>query len=284
MEHLRLLVDGFQARTLDERTTGWPLLEFNEALGAAFLYVVIVVVLPRLLHPAGGKQAAAKGAAGDKAGAAGDLRSIRLVYNAAMTLINLYFVLEMLYQASVTTWFGAITPGEQGLGMAKVLYLYYLSKVLEWIDTVIMIVRGAQRQLSFLHVYHHVGTFLVWRFNVAYYPGGEAYPPALFNSFVHVVMYYYYFQSTRGYQPWWKMYLTRLQISQLFSFVVLGAYAMINAAPEHRYIGVINGGFALTLLVLFCQFYFASYGRRASASKHASAPSHSAGAVRRKQE
>jgi hypothetical protein len=59
---------------------------------------------------------------------------------------------------------------------------------------------------------------------------------------------------------------------------------MINAAPEHRYIGVINGGFALTLLVLFCQFYFASYGRRASASKHASAPAHSAGAVRRKQE
>jgi hypothetical protein len=38
-------------------------------------------------------------------------------------------------------------------------------------------------------------------------------------------MYYYYFQSTRGYQPWWKMYLTRLQISQLFSFVVLGTIA-----------------------------------------------------------
>jgi hypothetical protein len=35
-------------------------------------------------------------------------------------------------------------------------------------------------------------------------------------------MYYYYFQSTRGFQPWWKIYLTRLQISQLFSFVLLG--------------------------------------------------------------
>jgi hypothetical protein len=45
---------------------------------------------------------------------------------------------------------------------------------------VIMIVRGAQRQLSFLHVYHHVGTFLVWRFNVAYYPGGVRPPTSLF--------------------------------------------------------------------------------------------------------
>jgi hypothetical protein len=42
-----------------------------------------------------------------------------------------------------------------------------------------MIVRGAQRQLSFLHVYHHVGTFLVWRFNVAYYPGGVRPPTSL---------------------------------------------------------------------------------------------------------
>ncbi len=51
---------------------------------------------------------------------------------------------------------------------------------------VIMIVRGAQRQLSFLHVYHHVGTFLVWRFNVAYYPGGVRPPTLLFLNALRI--------------------------------------------------------------------------------------------------
>jgi hypothetical protein len=55
-------------------------------------------------------------------------------------------------------------------------------------------------------------------------------------------MYYYYFQSTRGYQPWWKMYLTRLQISQLFSFVVLGTIGLgLRETPFRFFVLLVLG-------------------------------------------
>ena len=46
--------------------------------------------------------------------------------------------------------------------MAAVLWVFYMSKILDFVDTVIIIVRRKWRQLSFLHVFHHVSIFLVW--------------------------------------------------------------------------------------------------------------------------
>ena len=74
------------------------------------------------------------------------------------------------------------------LQMAKILYIFYLSKILEFGDTVIMALKKNYHQISFLHVYHHSSIFCVWWVIVYFAPGGESYFSAALNSGIHVFM------------------------------------------------------------------------------------------------
>jgi len=50
----------------------------------------------------------------------------------------------------------------------------------------------------------------------------------LFNTFVHVVMYYYFSRTAIGVSVWWKNYITALQIVQFVSSLV--AFAVFARA------------------------------------------------------
>jgi len=231
----------------DERTKDWPLMNLNHVVLASLIYLGAVFLGPYLMQ--GQKKL--------------ELKNIRIIHNFAMFALNLYMAGEILRQAAKTSWYGPIFRDERGLGMARALWLFYASKVLEFNDTFIMILRQSSGQISFLHVYHHLSVLWMWWFNVMYYPGGEAYPSAWLNSFVHIWMYGYYFLSTLGFNVWWKRYLTQLQISQLAMFVVQGVSLLFTGDPEFRVIGAVNGVYASTLLALFVNFYRQSYQTRA---------------------
>mmetsp|Transcript_3698 Transcript_3698/g.6635 ORF Transcript_3698/g.6635 Transcript_3698/m.6635 type:complete len:268 (+) Transcript_3698:197-1000(+) len=91
------------------------------------------------------------------------------------------------------------------------MYVFYLSKYYELLDTVIMVLK--KRPLNFLHVYHHcivMPLFFVymetdmvihWILVVA-------------NSFVHCWMYYYYAMTCLGKTVSFKKYITMMQIVQ----------------------------------------------------------------------
>lgn len=90
-------------------------------------------------------------------------------------------------------------------------YAYYLSKFYEFLDTVLLLVKA--KPASFLHVFHHAVVVVMawlWVDQAQTLQWGGL----LTNTAVHVVMYWYYYETTLGNSPWWKKYITSFQIAQ----------------------------------------------------------------------
>src|SRR5947209_12697367 len=66
--------------------------------------------------------------------------------------------------------------------MAKYIWLFYVSKTFEFMDTFIMVLKKNNHQISFLHVYHHFSIFMIWWFVTFTVPNGESYFSAALNS------------------------------------------------------------------------------------------------------
>ena len=94
--------------------------------------------------------------------------------------------------------------------------------------------------------------------NVGY--DGDIYLTIILNGLIHTIMYTYYFVSMHTNEIWWKSALT---MSQMVQFVLMNAqagYLIYNSCGTYplnltkAYLGYI-----VTLLVLFLQFFIASY-------------------------
>ena len=53
------------------------------------------------------------------------------------------------------------------------VYLYYISKLIELLDTVLFLLTKRFRQITFLHVYHHSTMPLIWWIGAKWFPGGQ---------------------------------------------------------------------------------------------------------------
>ncbi|MED6159697.1 hypothetical protein PIB30_044623 [Stylosanthes scabra] len=113
------------------------------------------------------------------------------------------------------------TPNQAHWACLLWVYIFYLSKILEFMDTLLIILSNSIQRLSFLHVYHH-STVVIMCY-IWLQISQTLFPVMLFtNASVHVLMYAYYLSCALGVRPKWKKLVTDVQIMQFYSsFLVL---------------------------------------------------------------
>jgi len=201
-----------------------------------------------------------------------------LVHNFIMSTLSAYMCFGTLWQTYYDGYGMLMNPGDEsarGWSMAKMVWLFSMSKMPEFIDTFLMVVKKNFRQISFLHVYHHVSIFVIcWLFCFVR-PGGEAYLSVVLNSGVHVVMYGYYFLSAMGVKwvSFVKKYITMMQISQFCIMMVqhtVDILINIFTTPKASYpvsISILMWFYISSMLALFANFYIQDRKREAALRK-----------------
>ncbi|XP_058452276.1 elongation of very long chain fatty acids protein 7-like [Malaya genurostris] len=203
-----------------------------------------------------------------------DLRNFLVVYNLFQTVFSTWIFYEYLQSG----WWGHYSfrcqpvdysDNPLALRMARTCWWYYISKFTEFFDTIFFILRKKYQHVSTLHVIHHgCMPFSVWM-GMKFAPGGHSTFFAMLNSFVHIVMYFYYMVAALGpkYQKyiWWKKYLTAFQMVQFVAIFTHQFQLLFTECDYPKGFMVWIGLHGVMFLFLFSDFYKQAYSKRKTA-------------------
>jgi len=137
------------------------------------------------------------------------------VYNVVQILLCGYMFWGMM-SCATHNLFGINSTYDSG--GEWFVFVHYLSKYLDWFDTLWIVLKKNRQQLSFLHVYHHATISMVWGYLLHSGVGnGTTRYGAWINSLTHVIMYSHYLWTSFGLKNPFKRYITMWQIMQFYS-------------------------------------------------------------------
>ncbi|KAL9658643.1 hypothetical protein ABK040_006179 [Willaertia magna] len=183
---------------------------------AILVYAFIVFILPKLLPQKGFRDSVL-------------LKYSMIFWNFFLTVLSLFMLLGTLipyidiFKTHYKGNFWELVcdrdemVNEKVVGSPRVVwaYVFALSKYLELIDTLFLVVKSPSRPVPFLHWYHHM-TVLYFTWYAVYTQYSVGFCFIIMNSAIHTVMYFYYMLKEMGYNPSWSIVLTIGQISQMF--------------------------------------------------------------------
>lgn len=231
-------------------------------LGAIAVYVVMVVLLPRLLSARYAKydeevplfdKTTGEAKMDKKTGKQrtkivragpipkGLMKMIMFVWNGALCVMSICIVLGCLppYVDYIRHygWFSTATKQGTLCDSSRVLMrngsmnfwgtVFVLSKYAELGDTLLLILKRSD--VKVLQWWHHT-TVLAFTWYAAYFELSCAWVFICFNAVVHSIMYYYFAMTMGfGWRFWWAKYLTHLQIVQM----VVGIATVCSWSYQH---------------------------------------------------
>ncbi|XP_066919791.1 very long chain fatty acid elongase AAEL008004-like isoform X1 [Clytia hemisphaerica] len=213
-------------QTGDVRTATMPFIQSPKyVVCAVILYLLMVIFGPRIMEKRQPFQ----------------LRNVLIGYNCFSVVFSVWMMWEFFACSVLNPNFNLLCQdviqadtSPMTMRLVNVHWWYFFSKVIEFLDTLFFVLRKKNKQISFLHVYHH-GSMLILQWSlVKYVPGGVSYFGPMLNCFIHTLMYAYYMLSAFGPHMqkylWWKKYLTRMQ---MYQFVLI--FLHVSNAMTHKY-------------------------------------------------
>jgi hypothetical protein len=197
------------------------------------------------------------------------IKYFSIIHNSVLHLFSSYVFCNLL----LTIYLNGITAGRQFYfqieQVDKIVFLFYLSKYYEYIDT--FLIYAKKKEPIFLQKFHHLGAVFIWHLSYVYKFDGIVFASML-NSGVHSFMYLYYLLSIIKTNyidinklKQYKIYLTSLQITQLgYGFYALPYFYYKLETTQNKIIIWVCDIYIFILIVLFVQFMVKSYFSRKS--------------------
>lgn len=238
------------------------------------------------------------------------LDTLKFWYNPAQSWLSAWLMIEATRQAYIN---GLAVVGNafqpERRSIALVLYVFYISKVFDFMDTVFIVLGAKWKQLSVLHVYHHASIFVTYWWICRSAWDGDIYLTITLNGAVHAVMYFYYaltsyrlrdtvpgvvgpLTAAKGgpvansdpkttderalvtaaavYSPWWKRYITYMQLAQFTLMNAQGIYLIFFFEHKKgdiaypRNVTIFYVFYIQSLFWLFRNFASKNYGTKKS--------------------